>query len=147
MSESAQYIWIEAIFDKVREFAPGGHLLVADYFLAESAGPSAFKSCHPLPEFLERARAGGFELLREEDVTAATLPTLELARSWIDRYAEPTLGIVESSLEERRPWLHRLVWPRVDRAVEKNVLAREELDPEEFARTRRYVMLLFSVPR
>jgi MPBQ/MSBQ methyltransferase len=145
MSESAQYIWLESLLDKVHEFAPGGYLLVADYFLAERGGSRIFKSAHPLPEFLERARAAGFELLREEDVTERTLPTLDLARSWVDRYAQPSLGIVESSLASRRPWIHRLVWPRIDRSLHKHVLSREEFDSEEFGRTHRYVVMLFRV--
>lgn len=146
MSESAQYIWLESLLDKVSEFAPGGYLLVADYFLAESGGSRILKNAHPLPEFLQRARAAGFELLREQDITEQTLPTLELARTWLERYAEPSLGIFESSLASRRPWLHRLIWPRIDRSLQKNVLSREELDTEQFGRTHRYVVMLLRVP-
>lgn len=146
MSESAQYIWLESLFERTRVLAPGGYLLVADYFLIGGTGKRIHKTTHPLPSFLEGASAAGFRVERQKDITEQVLPTLELARMWVERYAEPTLGIVSSSIARRRPHLHRLVWPRVDRAVQESLLSRSEFDTRDFARTKRYELLLLRVP-
>lgn len=145
MSESAQYIWIEALCDKVRELAPGGWLLLADYFVDAKTVPDYLKSAHPLPDFRRRAAAAGLRLEREEDVTERVLPTLELAASWLDRYVEPTVDILTDTFEGRRPGLARLARPLLRRALDKGRRKRRELDAEEFARNSRYLVMLWSV--
>lgn len=144
MSESAQYIWVETIFDKVRELAPRGYLLLADYFLVERRGPSYRKAAHPLPEFLERAAATGFRLQQQEDITAAVLPTLELANSWIERFVDPTVQIAADSFRARRPRLFTLTRPLVRWALARSAASRRQIDPEEFARTKRYLLMLWQ---
>lgn len=147
MSESAQYIWLDSLFPRVRRVAPGGHLLLADYFVVENDGSQAARSGHPLDGFLECAAANGCELRRREDVTEQTAPTLALASSWLDRYGVKIAEVLGERAHRRNPWLYglgdKLFGGRIRRKLEQE---RTLCDPEIFRRLKRYELMLFSVP-
>ena len=147
MSESAQYIWLDSFFAPVREVAPGGHLLLADYFLVAEADDGAKRSGHPLEAFLARAAAEGLELVRRDDVTERALPTLELASRWLERYGFGALEIVSDQWRHRHPWLHRLGGKLFGRRIGRHLeRGRATCDPELFRRLNRYERMLFRVP-
>jgi len=147
MSESCQYVWLPSLFPAVRRVAPGGHLLIADYFVTAAAGGHLSRSGHPLDAFLDAARSHGLELVREEDVTERVLPTLDLARGWLERTVLPCLGIAGDSLQSRRPWLWRLARLLFGRRVlDKLEETRELVDRDRFRAVKRYLFLLFAVP-
>jgi SAM-dependent methyltransferase len=148
MSESAQYIWLDRLFPSVsRAAVPGGHLLVADYFTVNGAEGVMARSGHPLADFLEEAERAGLELERREDVTDRVAPTLDLARSWLSAYVEPCLSIASESFRGRHPHLARigrwLLRGRIERLRELEAL----VDSERFKEHKRYLVLLFRVPR
>ncbi len=148
MSESAQYIWLDRIFPAVeRSAAPGGYLLVADYFTVNGCHGALAKSGHPLDGFLEQAEGSGLLLERSEDVTEAVAPTLALAQSWLETYVEPCLSMASDSLASRHPHLARagrwLFRGRIARLFELKKL----VDSDEFRRNKRYYFLLFRLPR
>ncbi|REJ76473.1 MAG: class I SAM-dependent methyltransferase [Acidobacteria bacterium] len=147
MSESSQYIWIDDLFAAVRHAVDDGHWLLADYFVVCDDGSRASRSGHPLDEFLRRAERAGFALEHREDITEATRPTLELGTRLVERFVERTATIGVDSLRERRPrtfsLLRRLFGGSLRRRLER---LREEVDPEAFARVKRYEMLRFRVP-
>lgn len=147
MSESAQYIWLPSLFPHVLRVAPGGHLLLADYFVLENDGSQAARSGHPLADFLARGADSGCELLRREDVTEQAAPTLELASSWLDRYGIKIAAVVAERSRRRHPWLfglgERLFGARLRRKLEQE---RSLCDPDVFRRLKRYELMLFRVP-
>ena len=147
MSESAQYIWLDSLFPRVKRVAPGGHLLLADYFVIDDDGSPAARSGHPLDGFLQRAGENGCELVRREDVTEQAAPTLELASSWLDRYGVRIAEVLRDRTQRRHPWLFglgaRLWGGRIRRRLEQE---RTLCDPEIFRRLKRYELMLFRVP-
>ncbi|MFQ5351187.1 MAG: class I SAM-dependent methyltransferase [Thermoanaerobaculia bacterium] len=147
MSESAQYIWLDSLFPHVCRVAPGGHLLLADYFVVENDGSMAARSGHPLEAFLERASRCGCELVRREDVTEQTAPTLALASRWLDRYGVKIAEVLAERAERRNPWLYRLgdklFGGRIRRRLEQE---RTLCDPRVFRRLKRYELMLLQVP-
>jgi MPBQ/MSBQ methyltransferase len=147
MSESAQYIWLDSLFPRVCRVAPGGHLLLADYFVVENDGSQAARSGHPLDGFLARATQSGCELLRREDVTEQAAPTLALASSWLDRYGVKIVAVLGERAHRRHPWLYglgdKLFGGRLRRKLEQE---RTLCDPEIFRRLKRYELMLFRVP-
>lgn len=147
MSESAQYIWLDRLFPAVIESAPGGYLLVADYFTVNGATGPLGRSGHPLAEFMEDARDCGLDLLRREDITDRVVPTLDLAKGWIDRYVEPCLLLAANHLERKAPRLVRLARSLLRRRIEKATRLRSLIDSDLFRREKRYLILLFRVPR
>ncbi len=147
MSESAQYIWLDSLFPRVCRVAPGGHLLLADYFVVHDDGSQAARSGHPLARFLELAAANGCELARREDVTAQAAPTLALASGWLDRYGVRIAAAVGERANRKHPWLYglgkRLFGRRIRRRLEQE---RTLCDPDVFRRLKRYELMLFRVP-
>ena len=74
------------------------------------------------------------------------LPTLALARTWLGRYVAPAVGIARDSLSRRSRLLLWLARRALGRRLERLERATEMLDPEEFARTKRYEFLRYRVP-
>lgn len=146
MSEVAQYIWLPKFFPAVRRVAPGGHLLLADYFRITAGGERAEGSGHPLEAFMEEAERHGSTLIEREDVTEAAAPTLELGRRLVDRFVEPGLKLLGETVESRHPWIYALGRAAFGRRLAKLDRGRDFLDAETFKKTRRYLILLFRVP-
>ena len=146
MSESAQYIWLDVFFPNALKVAAGGYLLIADYFvITDEKLPE--RSGHPLDTFLEQAERHGFVLERREDVTDRAVPTLDVARNFLERYVYPTGELMVELSEHDRPRLTRLaLW--LFRKFAGNGLAKVKFmsDSAEFQRTKRYLFLLFRVP-
>ncbi|MEE8525590.1 MAG: class I SAM-dependent methyltransferase [Thermoanaerobaculia bacterium] len=148
MSESSQYIWLDSLFPAVRRAAPGGHLLVADYFTVDAGDRAGKQSGHPLADYLEAAAAAGLELLRQEDVTERTLPTLELAGRWQDEYIDPSLTMLGDHFAANYPRLFRCGrWLLGGWIGRKLGSGRREMDAAEFRRHKCYQLLLFKVNR
>ncbi len=151
MGESAQYVWLHALFQAVRQASPGGHLLIADLFaVAPETGTGRRsphrKGGHPLDRFLVAAAEEGFELLRQEDVTAQAAPTLALAERWLERYVEPALQVVREDLARRHPRLLGIVLWLMRRPLARAASQRRLLDAAELERGKRYLFLLLRVP-
>lgn len=146
MSEVAQYIWLPKFFPAVRRVAPGGHLLLADYFRIPDGGELPEGSGHPLEAFMEEAERHGLALLEREDVTEAVAPTLDLGRRLVDRWIEPGLKLAGETVESRHPWIYALGKALFGRRLAKLDQGRDFLDGETFKKTRRYLILLFRVP-
>lgn len=146
MSESSQYVPLAGLFPAVARAAPGGWLLLSDYFPYARGEGALSRSGHVRAAFREAAEAAGFTLVREEDVTEAVLPTLRYARSLADRYGRPTLQLVVDTLEERHPWVLRALRWLLRRRITK-ILAQEELiDADAFRKAKAYEVLLYRVP-
>ena len=125
MSESCQYIPVEGLFRNALACAPGGFLLINDYFVTNPDNTAMSRSGHNLDEFNQAADKFGFELLKEEDITDRAAISLDLARSWIDRFVMPSLDLVTYSFQHKHPRL---------------------LDSEHFKRVKRYQIMLFKIP-
>jgi len=145
MSESAQYIPVAALFARARPLVPRGHLLVADYFRRPNLTRHLNKSGHQLDAFLAAAAASGFELVRREDVTSRVTPTLDLARLWVERHADPALRIGYEALARRHRIVFWLARALIERLLAKLQSQRHVLDGAEFARTKSYELMLFRV--
>lgn len=147
MSESAQYIWLDDFFPTVARVAPGGNLLLADYFVTGDIGPedhAVTRSGHPLGRFDRLAEENGLTLVREEDITEAVLPTLELLSSWVERYAEPSIGIFGDWISSRYARVGRLAAAKARSELEKT---RRVVAPASFQKLKRYLVRLYRVPR
>ena len=147
MSESSQYIWLDVFFSNVVKVAAGGHLLIADYFVDVDEPDLPEKSGHPLAAFLEQAERHGFELLRREDVTDRVLPTLDVARAFLERYVYPSGGLLVELAGHDHPRLTRLgQWLFRKFAGKEVTKVKYMTDSAEFKRTKKYLFLLFRVP-
>lgn len=112
MSESVQYQNLDESFPNAyRALNPGGYLLASDFYRLESARGFEGRKLpsHFLKDVLETAERHGFELLQEEDITEATVPTLEYGKMVTDRYIRPVLRLQRSALQVHLPLIYKLV--------------------------------------
>jgi MPBQ/MSBQ methyltransferase len=145
MSESSQYIELEELFPAVRRCAPGGYLLVSDYFVLKKDSTRLTRSGHLLEKFLEEATKHGLTIERSEDITEKVTPTLELAKIWLNDYLNPSLRIVLEVFHRKRPrlagWIFRLLRKKHDRFIDWQM----KQDGELFASVKRYKSFLFRL--
>lgn len=144
MSESSQYIKLSELFPAAKRCAPGGYLLVSDYFVLEKDNTPLTRSGHLLEKFLEEAEKHGLTVERSEDITEKVVPTLELAKIWINEYFNPSLRIVLEVFHRRRPrlagWIFRLLRKKHDRFIDWQLMQ----DGALFASVKRYKSFLFK---
>lgn len=142
MSESCQYVPLDQVFPAaIRSLKPGGRLLVCDYFtLDDAAGPQAV-SGHRLSAFRHAAEASGFVVRDEIDLTLRVLPTLDLAREFIERFILPSAMLLTEGMAQRRPLLFRLGRFLLRQEMDKAKLNLDLLDSELFTRSKRYLFL------
>ena len=145
MSESAQYIPLKKLFVKTSELLKDqGYLMVCDYFVLDDATGKMAKSGHRLSAFLEEAQKNNFQIVKEEDITEAILPTLDTAKIFTEKYILPTIDIVREKFLERRPFIFKLLkW-----FFRKNIAKAQEniilIDSAEFRKNKKYMFFIFK---
>ena len=139
MSESAQYVPLGRLFPTaVSALAPGGWLLVSDYFVVEPDGSYITRSGHELEAFLRTADASGFEIDHEEDVTDAVAQSLDLACRLLERYFIPSVRLGLLRAAQKKPGLTRWAARFLRRKLRTVDQRLENLDSELFRRKKRY---------
>ena len=144
MSESAQYIPLDRLFQQAARVAPGGYLLAADFFVIREEDNELSRRGHRLDAFEQEASRSGFVERYREDITDETLPTMDLAREFIDRHVDPALKLAAEVYGARRPLLFALAKRLLrHRAVEWEK-SLQLIDSDEFARLKRYLIVLYK---
>lgn len=155
MSESVQYQRLDQSFPNAyRALRPGGYLLTSDFYRLQSARNVEERKLpsHYLDDVLQAALAQKFELLREDDITEQTVPTLEYGRMIVDRYVRPVLRLQLSALRVHLPIAHKIVrlllrLPVKGEPIER--ILRNHLippDPRLYREHMRYKIHLFRKP-
>lgn len=121
-SESFQYIPLEAALDGVmRLLAPGGLLVVCDFFKSErhgdgGPGDRSFGGGHDWRRFTGRMQATPFEPLRNEDITRRVSPSIDLLNTLLQERVRPAADTVGEFMASRYRWTARLLrWLLRDR--------------------------------
>lgn len=145
MSESAQYIPLKKLFSKTSELLKDQmYLLVCDYFVLDDATGKMAKSGHRLSAFLEEAQKNNFQIVKEVDITEATLPTLDTAKIFTEKYVIPTIDIVQEKFMDRKPFIFKtLRWffrKNIAKAQENMIL----IDSAEFLKNKKYIFFIFK---
>ena len=146
MSESCQYIPMDGLFANAKHCAPGGYLLINDYFITNPDDTAMSKSGHNLNIFYQKAKDNEFELLKEEDITDQAAVSLDLAKSWVDRYVMPSIDLIAYSFGHKHPKLMSFIRWLMRKKVKKFNDDIMLLDSEHFKRVKRYKILLFKIP-
>ena len=146
-SESACYIKIEPGFTSARRaLRTGGYLLVADYFVyyRNKRGSPHLKSSHPMQAYLKAGEAAGFKLLKEYDQTENTMPTLDAAHHFIQRFIQPTAEYAQVSLQRKNPFTYRLMKSLFGKNISSKMDQLDLVKSEEFRKYRKYMIYLFQ---
>jgi hypothetical protein len=137
---------MDQLFGVVKNCAADGYLLINDYFITHPDNTAMSKSGHNMDAFYKEAEKNGFELIKEEDITDQAAISLDLAKSWMDRYVIPSLDLVSYSLGRKHPKLLKLMAWLFRKKVKQYHDDMMLLDSEHFKRVKRYKILLFKVP-
>ncbi len=145
-SESACYIKINEGFASAKKaLKDGGYLLAADYFVYNSDEKSPhLKSSHKMDEYLTKAESAGFTLLKEYDQTDNTMPTLDAALNFINRFIFPTAEYLQNSIQRKNPKTYRLLKSLLEKKISKKMEQLDLMSSEEFRKYRKYMIYLFQ---
>ena len=141
MSESSQYIPLDQLFPAITRVCPTGPVVLADFFVTQlDAGELSIRG-HKLNEFKTQAEKAGFRLTKERDITDGTARTLDLAKHWIDRYAVPSLRLINENYGSKHPVLFRAArWLLRNRRVEWDKTL-QQVDSARFRQAKRYLIM------
>lgn len=144
MSESAQYIPYQRLFENVRKHLnPGGHLMICDYFVLDHATGVLAKSGHNLQKFRDESGRYGFKLIDERDITEQTARTLDLALLLAERILK-AFEIFSERPREKHPFLTKIVFRLFRKKWKKINRDRALIDSAAFKEQKRYLFLLYE---
>ena len=141
-AESLQYLKLDLALPILQTILkPGGKWVACDYFLSR---PSTDATCHNWNIFTERLEQNGWRITYERDITANVLPTLGFLHMLATRFGLPMFGFVTLRLRRKQPGIHYLIEKALDQleGVAADNIAL--INPSEFAKDRRYMMLVME---
>ena len=146
-SESACYIQIQPGWKTARKTVrDGGYLLASDYFLHHNDGSGDWhiKASHNEKVYMEIGEEYGFKLLREYDQTENTMPTLDSAKAFMERYIYPTVEFSSNYMDKNHSFIMRILKKAFGKRVNEKMKQLSLLDSSEFRKYKRYMIFLFQ---
>ena len=146
-SESACYIQIQPGWKTARKTVrDGGYLLASDYFLHHNDGSGDWhiKASHNEKVYLDIGEEYGFKLLREYDQTENTMPTLDSAKAFMERYIYPTVEFSSNYMDKNYSFIMRILKKAFGKRVNEKMKQLSLLDSNEFRKYKRYMIFLFQ---
>ena len=89
-------------------------------------------------------KKNGFEVISKFDQTEHTMPTLDYAKYFLDRFINPILEYGEYSASKNFPKLFYLVKKSISNKIEAKKRQLELIDSIEFKKYRKYMIYLFK---
>ena len=94
--------------------------------------------------YLEGAKIAGFKLLKKYDQTENTMPTLDAAYHFIERFILPTAEYAQFSLQRKNPLTYRLIKLLFGNNISSKIDQLDLVKSEEFRKYRKYMIYLFQ---
>jgi len=146
MSESAQYVNMEKLFENARQcLKPNGYLMICDYFVLENATGMLSKSGHKYDRFMDLVEQTEFTVVSNEDITDSVTKTLDIAKDVVDR-ALLSVDIATEKVRRKSPRISRFVLWMFRKKIEEGKRQIELLDSAEFKKNKTYRFLLLQAP-
>ena len=144
MSESAQYIKLNRLFENARHsLKKDGYLMICDYFRLENASGVHGKSGHYFNVFKEHLDQSGFKLISEKDITDSVTKTLDIAKDFANR-AILAADIGTEKIRNKHPHLSKFVLWLFRNKIDKMDKQFELIDSVSFKRNKTYRFLLLQ---
>ncbi len=145
MSESAQYISIEKIFENAkRSLKQSGYLMICDYFVLTNAVGPFGNSGHDYEVFMNHVKTNGLTVISEDDITESVTKSLDLGKSLIER-ALLGLEIVTEKARDRHRHVSRFLLWLFKKKIAKLQQQFQLLDSSEFKKNKTYRFMLLQV--
>ena len=146
-SESACYIQIQPGWKTARKtIREGGYLLASDYFLHHNDGSGDWhiKASHNEKMYMKIGEEYGFKLLKEYDQTENTMPTLDSAKAFMERYIYPTVEFSSNYMDKNYSFIMKILKKAFGKRVNEKMKQLSLLDSNEFRKYKRYMIFLFQ---
>lgn len=147
MSESSQYLNTEKMIENAKNIlAPGGWLLIADYFRKQDT--RYYRTCKVKDVFLEKIKSNGFELVNNENITRSVIPNLTMGKKIYSDYGLPVINLITEYLRTSFPFLTFFGSKIFSKKLKKISYylfdhTPEKLDEKKFMENMEYLFLLF----
>jgi len=138
-AESLQYLKLPRALPVMEKILrPGGKWIACDYFHSQ---PSTDRSCHVWDEFTQKLTETGWKLTYQRDITPHIMPTLAYIHMWARRFGIPLMQFSFLRLRRKQPALHHIVSGALDQLEDLARANLELIDPVEFAKTKKYMLI------
>ncbi len=140
-SESFHNVPLEVGVKNVKAILkPGGRWVIIDYYRTRI--PAYNRSGHPMQAFRDAVAKNGFSLAEEIDVTDNTTPSLAFFHAWSSRIALPMVDFAAERYFLKHPVIGYLLGEEF--AARRARVRLDALDPQVFARDKRYLLQTFT---
>jgi SAM-dependent methyltransferase len=146
-SESFQYIPMDRSFgNALNSLNPGGYIMICDFFKTDAPGHSPLGGGHSFKEFNDIVPTFPVKLIKEQDITQETAPTIDLVNSLSMEVLLPIYNLVFLLLEDRFPWVAKFIRWKYKKKLEKiqNKHFKGERNGKNFAKYKTYRFYLFQ---
>jgi len=155
-SESFQYIPLDIALDKAaRHLKPDGHILIADCFRSDAfqadGKTRTVGGGHPITAFRAAIETRGFEVQREEDITQAVAPSIDI-EAGLFHVIGGAVSRVDTELSAKKPKARWLLSKVIGMSVGKRRAERlnlrltgEDRTSAVFTHNNRYLMALVKI--
>ena len=147
-SESFQYIPIKDSMNKAIDMLnPKGHIIVSDFFKKDLPEKSWLGGGHRYDDWLEQLKIYPVKIIKEEDITENTAPTIDLANDLRQQVLKPIANNVGLLAEDRFPWIAKLLKWKYKKKLEKMRYKHfsNTVTGEHFKKHKKYMFYLFQV--
>lgn len=154
-SESFQYIKLDTALGKALEFLkPGGHILIADCFRSPEFAPDGKLRIagggHDVTRFRDTVGRMGLSIVREEDITAAVAPSIDLEQALFHVFGA-AIDRIDTEMSAKKPKARWFVSRGLRLLMGKRKLARldarlrgNERTSAVFEKNNRYLIVLLA---
>lgn len=151
MSESHNYFEMNMGFNQcVKYLKSGGYLYVSGIFLKNrDTNKDSFFGLKKISDYIKTAEKYGFTLIKQQDITKNTFPTIIFADKSAKRYIDPTIEAltmyVKSSLGWKLKVFKLIFWKQIKELTKIQSLYKQRLNPELFKSRAEYLRLIFRL--
>ena len=120
--------------------------MASDYFLHlnDGSGDWHIKAAHDEKVYMETAEKYGFKLINEYDQTDNTMPTLDGAKAFMERFIYPTVEFSSNYMEKNYPLILKMIKKAFGKKVDNKLKQFSLLESDEFRKYKRYMIYLFQ---
>ena len=147
-SESFQYIPVElSLGGALQRLNPRGHILICDFFKTDPERQSLLGGGHDLELYRTVAARFPLDLVKEQDITAETAPTIDVVNRLSTDAILPIYQLGFRLLDDRYPWVARFVKWKYQKKIAKleNKHFSGKRTGENFRKYKKYLLQLYRV--
>lgn len=146
-SESFQYIDIDSSFtNSLKYLNPKGHIMVCDFFKTDPENKSMLGGGHDYNRFLEIQKKYPVTIVKEQDITKETAPTIDLVNKLSMEVLHPIYKLLFLLLEDRFAWVAKFIrWKyqkKLDKMEKKHF--KGERNGANFQKYKKYMFYLYQ---